>query len=91
MVELDLRMDTKRHVFVRDWSTCSKFVNHSRLIGQHNGGGEGGTSWSFYGCDTFDFENHSSNRGAQKFPYVVAKTHITFVHPRVILTLTSRL
>ena len=28
----------KDNVFKRDWTTCSKFVNHSRLNSQHNWG-----------------------------------------------------
>ena len=28
----------KRHVFNRDWTTCSNIVNHSRVNSQHNWG-----------------------------------------------------
>ena len=31
----DLRTDTKK----RNWTTCSKFVNHARFNSQHNWGG----------------------------------------------------
>ena len=39
------------------------------------GGGEGAT-WSFYSSNTL--KNHSSSRGDQKFPQIVAKFHIAF-------------
>ena len=29
---------TKRHVFSRDWTTCSKYKNYSRLDSQHKSG-----------------------------------------------------
>ena len=33
---VDLRMDTKKHhVFKRDWTTCTTFINHSRLNMQY--------------------------------------------------------
>jgi hypothetical protein len=31
------RTDTIRHLFKRDWSTCSKYDIHSRFNNQHNG------------------------------------------------------
>ena len=38
---VDLKIDTKRHVFHRDWTKCSLFDNHYRLGKQHSLG-EGG-------------------------------------------------
>ena len=58
---------------------AQKFVNCSRLISQHNVGG-GGATWSFHGSNTV--KNHSSSRGDQKSPQIVAKFHITFVSPQ---------
>ena len=37
----DLRMDAKQLVFPKDWTTCSKYVDHSRFNSQHNLGGGG--------------------------------------------------
>jgi hypothetical protein len=31
----DLRMDAKRLVFPKDWTTFSKYVDHSRFSSQH--------------------------------------------------------
>ena len=35
------RMDIKRHTFKREWTMCSKYVNHSRLNSQHDWEGGG--------------------------------------------------
>jgi hypothetical protein len=51
----------------------------------------GGLLGCFMALTLLTLKNLSSNRGAQKFPYLVAKTHITFVDPRMILTLISKL
>ena len=36
----------ERHVFKKDWTTCSKYDNHSRLNNQHNWERRGG-GWGF--------------------------------------------
>ena len=33
----DVRTDMKKnHVFKRDWTTCSKYANHSKFNSQHD-------------------------------------------------------
>ena len=39
VVWLQEQIPKKRHVFKRDWIACSKYINKSRLISQHNWGG----------------------------------------------------
>ena len=51
----------------------------------------GGLLGCFMALTLLTLKNLSSNRGAQKFPYVVAKIYITFVELRMILTLISKL
>lgn len=31
----DLKMDAKRLLFPKDWTTCSKYVDHSRFSNRH--------------------------------------------------------
>ena len=35
--------DTEKTLFKRDWTTFSKYVNHFKLISQHNWGWRGGS------------------------------------------------
>ena len=33
---VDVKTDTKKPMFERDWITCSKYFDHSRLNNQHD-------------------------------------------------------
>jgi len=52
----DLRTDTKRHLwFKRDWTTCSKLVDHPRLNSQHKWGGT--SILPFHELKNYHFDN----------------------------------
>lgn len=53
----------KRHVLKRDWTTCSKLVNHSRHKSQHNWGE--GTKPTKVMYDLYDHYVHMSSLGGK--------------------------
>ena len=38
VVRCESKTSTKKTCVLRDWATCSKYANHCRLHGQHDGG-----------------------------------------------------
>ena len=67
----------KRHMFRSDWSMYLRFVNHSRLGNQHDGGG---STWLFYEYNNLILENHSNKSGdleEEKNNRLVLKSRIT--------------
>ena len=55
----------KRHVLKRDWTTCSKLVNHSRHKSQHNWGE--GTKPTKVMYDLYDHYVHMSSLGGNGY------------------------
>lgn len=52
-MQINERM-SRRHVFKKNWTTCSKFVHHSKLNDQHKLGEH---MWPSYGSLSVDLDN----------------------------------